>query len=87
MSEATPPSAVRTLAGRRALVTGASAGIGRACSRALAARGADLVVAARRMERLTELADELEGEHGARRRCTGATAPTDQRNAYVIHRE
>src|SRR5512134_2021590 len=45
----------KKLSGKTALITGASAGIGWASALALAGEGANLVVSARRQERLTEL--------------------------------
>jgi NADP-dependent 3-hydroxy acid dehydrogenase YdfG len=52
------------LEGTVALVTGASSGIGEATARALAAEGAKVAVAARRLERLERLAEEIGGDGG-----------------------
>lgn len=51
------------LAGRNAVVTGASSGIGAETARALAGAGARLALGARRLERVEELASELGGDH------------------------
>jgi len=49
---------------KTAFITGASAGIGAACASVLAREGYDLLLAARRIDRLTELSDRLTGMHG-----------------------
>lgn len=51
-----------SLAGRRALVTGASSGIGLGCAVALAEQGAHVVCAARGRDRLDEIAKALSAE-------------------------
>ena len=51
------------LAGKTVLLTGATGGLGRAIARALADRGASLVLSARKEDALRLLADELPGEH------------------------
>ncbi len=52
--------------GSWALITGASAGMGKAIAQALAARGVNLLLNARRENRLLELKEELSGKHGVR---------------------
>ncbi len=49
---------------KTAFITGASAGIGEACASVLAREGYNLLLAARRIDRLTELSDRLIGMHG-----------------------
>ncbi len=50
------------LAGRKALLTGATGGLGRAIAKALADRGATLTLSGRSVEALEEMATELPGD-------------------------
>ncbi|MDX1838318.1 KR domain-containing protein [Legionella taurinensis] len=46
------------------LITGASSGIGEACARLFASQGAQLILTARRVDRLKALATQLQSEYG-----------------------
>lgn len=65
-----------SLRGRVALVTGASSGLGVECARALARAGADVLIVARRKDRLDSLAEELR-TYGVEALALGADVTVD----------
>jgi len=70
--------------GRRALVNGASAGMGRAAAQFLAAEGVDLVIAARGAARLEETARELRERHGVQVQAIAADHSTDEGRERIL---
>jgi short-subunit dehydrogenase len=67
-----------TTTSKRALITGASSGIGRELAYVFAADGWSLVLVARRADVLTEVADELKAKHGAEATVVAADLGTKE---------
>jgi uncharacterized protein len=70
--------------GPYALITGASSGIGATFADTLASRGLNLILVARREERLREAADRLTSKHGIRVRYVVADLASSDGCAQVI---
>lgn len=68
------------LSGKTAVVTGASAGLGITFAEALAASGANVVLAARRVEKLQEVADRIAANGG-----TAMVQPCDVTDEAQVH--
>jgi 3-hydroxy acid dehydrogenase / malonic semialdehyde reductase len=66
--------------GRTVMITGASSGIGEACARRFAVEGADLILWARRADRLDAVADHVRTTHGVAVR----TAQVDVRDRAAV---
>jgi NADP-dependent 3-hydroxy acid dehydrogenase YdfG len=71
------------LEGRKAVITGASSGIGAATAAALAAEGAAVALGARRKERLDELAQRIEGDGGSAHAFEVDVSDEDAARAFI----
>ena len=74
---------MKRLAGKIAIVTGASSGIGRATAKLFAAEGAKVVVAARRQAELDKLIAEIQAENGEAIALAGDVQSEDFAQALV----
>jgi 3-oxoacyl-[acyl-carrier protein] reductase len=70
--------------GRRALVCGASKGLGLGCAEALAEAGVDLVLNARGGDLLETVADRIRQSHGVAVTCVPADVTTEAGQAKVL---
>lgn len=72
------------LQGRKAIVCGASKGLGRACALALAEEGVDLVINARHADALEATAEEIRTQTGVAVQAVAADITTEAGRALVL---
>ena len=66
------------IAGKKAVITGGSRGIGRACAMALASQGVEVCITARRQELLDETAQQIRDAHGVKVTAISADMSNDE---------
>jgi NADP-dependent 3-hydroxy acid dehydrogenase YdfG len=71
------------LSGRKVAITGASSGIGEATALAFTAAGASVALAARREDRIVELAERINGDGGKAVAIPADITVEEQANAFV----
>ncbi|MEP3438809.1 MAG: SDR family oxidoreductase [Hoeflea sp.] len=72
------------LKGRKALLSGASKGMGRACALALSREGVDVTLVARGLEALNQTADAIRAETGGKVQTVAADITTDAGRAAAL---
>jgi 3-oxoacyl-[acyl-carrier protein] reductase len=75
---------LHSLKGKNAIVTGASAGIGQATARLLAANGVNVILAARRLSRLEALAAEINAGTAGRALPVAADMAVDVQMEHLV---
>ena len=72
------------IAGKRAIICGASKGLGKACAEALAREGVKVTIAARHLAKLAETAEEIRKATGSRVTAVVADVTTAEGRAEVL---
>ncbi|MHB8828744.1 MAG: SDR family oxidoreductase [Syntrophales bacterium] len=70
--------------GRRAIIGGASAGLGKACALSLAKEGVDVTIVARTRERIEETGEEIAGATGVNVQAIAVDINTDEGRKTVL---